>query len=264
MPQLLNAPLVYTIALVRFPRIPNVEEFSDLFFSQIREHYPHDGLFVQDLVDAEIGPNGLQLRQDKRQIWQYLAPERNCGFLLANDCLCFHTNAYKDSKIFLQRFQYGLNKLQQLEGINLNYINVLGYRYVDLVTPTEESTLSDHLESWVLPKDFLSPEVEIQEGIYIAKYKTKIGTLNFQAIKNPGITLPPDLQTNFMDANKWIPQRPSTDFAVIDTDHYSEFKQQAFDVDFIISHLNELHIVPSKVIFEAIGTKKAKKHWEGQ
>lgn len=41
MTALKNAPLIYTLGMIQFPKVPGIERFIDLFLDKIRNEYPH-------------------------------------------------------------------------------------------------------------------------------------------------------------------------------------------------------------------------------
>lgn len=258
-----NAPLIYTIAVVRFPRVPNFEKFIDKFFEKIRTQYPHDKKFNHVSMKASMSDAGFSLEPFEKIIWQYLSVNKDCGFLLTDESVCFHTSNYKDSKTFLERFQFGLSRLIEVPEIGINLVTMLGIRYIDLVIPEEGKKLSDYLEEWTLPKESPEVKMQIQEGAYLAKYKTDMGHLNFQAARNPESIFPPDLRSPFLIENGWFKEPPQDrDFAVIDTDHitYLEEPNHKFEPNEIIKNLDALHIIP-KQVFAALGTPDAIKYW---
>ncbi len=261
-----NAPLIYTLGIVRFPRVPDFHKYPDRFFEQIRKQYPYDEKFKNVTMSADFGPNGVTLNQNEKDIWQYLSENKDCGFLLSDDMIAFHTSNYIDSTKFLERFKFGLGKLVGVEGLGVTLITSLGIRYLDLVVPEDSSPLTEYVEGWVLPKDNPVEGVAIQEGAYMAKYRTDMGFLNFQAVRNPESLFPPDLQSPFLHKNGWFKEKPSSgDFAVIDTDHVMEVSglNNKFDPDQIVRNLDSLHVIPKR-IFAALGTTKAKNYWEGR
>lgn len=261
-----NAPLIYTLGLVRFPRVPEFEQFPDKFFAQIRKQYPYDEKFNQATMRADFGPNGITMHQDNKLVWQYLSENKDCGFLLGDEMICFHTSNYIDSKKFLERFLFGLTRLVAIKELGLNLVTAIGIRYLDLVVPQEGKALSEYLQDWVIPKENPVEGVSIQEGAYLAKYRTEIGTLNFQAIRNPVTLFPPDLQSPFLQKNGWFVEAPQVDeFAVIDTDHHAQLSEanNKFDPDSIVKMMDELHTIPKK-IFESLGTPEAIRYWKGE
>ncbi|MGH1457208.1 MAG: TIGR04255 family protein [Alphaproteobacteria bacterium] len=258
-----NAPLVYTIAVVRFPRVPEFETFPDKFFAQVREHYPHDKKFQHVTMKASITDEGVTMEKVDKPVWQYLSPNKDCGFLLADDSICFHTSSYIDSKAFLDRFEFGLSRLVDIPEIGIKFINMLGIRYIDLVVPEEGKNLDAYLQEWTLPKERPDVDMEILEGAYLAKYKTDMGHLNFQAARNPQNIIPPDLHSPFLVQNGWIKECPKgLNFAVIDTDHvtYPTEPNNKFSSKEIVKKLDELHMIP-KQVFAALGTPEAMEYW---
>lgn len=259
-----HAPLVYTLGMIQFPRIPDVGRFADKFLDQIRSGYPLSDCVSMPIISAEIGPQGLVLNQQDSKMWQYLSIDRNWGFILNEQSLCFHTIVYHDFPDFVERFKFGISALLSVPDIGIQWVTALGIRYVDMIVPKEKS-LSDFLEPWILPSVPRDTDMSILDGTYVARYQTDQGEMRLQAMRNPPFTLPPELQSPVIAKNNWAKPRPvDTEFALVDTDHgitYSEPK--AINVDEIVSTLDVLHLA-SKKVFESMGTPLAVKTWRGE
>jgi len=141
-------------------------------------------------------------------------------------------------------------------------MTAIGIRYVNLVVTKENHSLKDYLDSWVLPTEPPRSQLSIIEGAYVARYKTDIGELRLQSMRNPQYTLPPELQSPLIVKNGWIQSRPETDFALIDIDHSITFSQPAsMKTKEILKHLKELRGI-SKEVFISVGTKFSHAAWE--
>ncbi|MBS0656555.1 MAG: TIGR04255 family protein [Verrucomicrobia bacterium] len=137
----------------------------------------------------------------------------------------------------------------------------MGIRYVNLIIAENSRPLKDYLSNWALPAEPPKPQLSTLEGAYVARYKTGIGELRLQSLRNPQFTLPPELQSPLIVKNGWIWNRPSTDFALIDIDHCTIFSQPAnMKTKDAIKHLKDLHGI-SKEVFVSIGTEFAHKNW---
>lgn len=259
-----HAPLVYTLGMVQFPRVPDIDRFADKFLDQIRSGYPLSDCVSMPIISAEVGPQGLVLNQQDSKMWQYLSIERDWGFILNEHSLCLHTISYHDFPNFVERFKLGISALLRVPDIGIQWVTALGIRYVDMIVPNK-GTLSEFLEPWVLPSVPLDTGMSILEGAYVARYQTDQGEMRLQAMRNPPFTLPPELQSPVIAKNHWAKSRPEGgEFAIVDTDHgitYSEPK--AVNVNEIVDTLDALHLA-SKKVFESMGTPLAVKTWRGE
>ena len=256
-----NAPLIYTLGMIQFPKIPNVERFIDLFLDKIRSEYPLVDDVKVSVCNADFSPQGIQIGQHESRVWQFSSIDRKWGFILTDQALCLHTVGYKDFLDFSHRLQKGLEFFLKIPEVGVNWMTALGIRYVNLVSADGNHVLKDYLNLWVLPAEPPKPQLSIIEGAYVARYKTEVGELRLQSLRNPQFTLPQELQSPLIVKNGWIRNRPLTDFALVDIDHCITFSQplnmKAKDV---LKYLKDLRGI-SKEVFISIGTEFAHKTW---
>jgi len=256
-----NAPLVYTLGVVRFPRVPNVERFADGFQDLIRSDYPvFDEVPIQ-INNVTLDPKGkVNVQHSQARMLQFAAHNREWAFLLTEELLGLHTIRYVDHGDFIERFKIGLRALLKVPGVGVDWIEAIGLRYVDIVTPRKGEQLAEYLHSWVIPPD--APDMTFREGMYVASYDTKIGILRFQSLRNPPTTLPPDLDTPIIQRNNWKRDRPLGEFVVMDMDHGCRFDPVVtMSVDMIGAKLSELRDF-SKKLFLRAGTEHAMNIWK--
>lgn len=265
MTNLPNAPLVYTIGVVRFPKIPEIQRFATGFHDLIRARYPRPENLMVHMVSAIIGPEGLTVETPAITVYQYVSPDRRWAFILTNEVLALHTDAYLNHIDFADRFVFGLEALLNVPDIRIEWIEAVGMRYVSLIEPREGETLRQYLYPWVLPD--VAPAVEsgglsIQEGMYVATYKTSVGDLRFQALRNPPTTLPPELDTPAIHRNGWKRDKPDREFALLDIDHGCRFEPlEAMDTRLVRDKVIRLRTL-AKDVFWATGTDHAKSVWK--
>ena len=63
MTALKNAPLIYTLGMIQFPKIPNIGRFVDLFLDKIRSDYPLVDEVKVPVFNADFSPQGIQIGQ---------------------------------------------------------------------------------------------------------------------------------------------------------------------------------------------------------
>jgi uncharacterized protein (TIGR04255 family) len=261
-----SAPLIYTLGVVRFPRVPDIGRFAGGFHDLIRSSYPLADDISAPLVSANFGPEGLRIEQHETKLLQFASPDRKWAFLLTDEVLGLHTVDYLDHRDFVTRFRTGLEALVQVPGIRIEWLEAVGIRYVDLIVPRQGETLVAYLRSWVLPAEV--PEIAggmvIREGMYVATYRTGVGDLRFQALRNPPTTLPPELDTLLVQRNGWKHPVPDGEFAVLDADHGCRFDIPVpMDIDMVCGRLLKLR-QSVKDLFLAAGTEHAVRVWRGE
>jgi uncharacterized protein (TIGR04255 family) len=267
MTNLAKAPLIYTIGVTRFPRLPDLSRFEADFHEAIRTTgYPLKDEIEAPIISASFSDAGLQIEQHKTRLLQFATADRQWAFILTEEILALHTIAYPNHQVFADRFRTGLSALVGISGIAIELVEAVGMRYVDLVVPRDGETLRDYLEPWVLPieEPTLSERMTLIEGMYVATYRSDVGELRFQALRNPPTTLPPELDTPLIKRNGWKRDLPKGEFAVVDVDHGTRFDTPAaMDVDMVCGHLLELRKV-AKDLFLSFGTDFAMRVWNGE
>lgn len=264
MTHLPNAPLIYTLAVVRFPAVPSMERFLPAFHDSLRVKYPHqDSLTIQQLR-LDFVSDGPKVEQVSQVIWQLASPDRKIAIVLSSESLALHTISYKDHSTFIEEFRNIISKLISVKDIGIDWINATALRYINLVVPEKEDSLDKLLQLSVLPPPFSDVEnLNLIESIHISRYRTPKADVRFQILRNPATILPPDLHTQLVQLNNWNFGRASTEFAVIDTDCSIAFADPIpMDVDAVCAHMYELRFV-AKSIFLKVGTEYAEKLWKG-
>lgn len=267
-----NAPLVYTIGVLRFPRVPEgMERFASAFLGAMRGTYPQYDEIALNFVTAKINVNPgakseVENQIDRRELkmFQFASPDRSWAFFLSEEVFGLHTAKYVHHEDFVQKFREGLEALLAIQNLGMKWIEAIGFRYVDLVKPLEGERLEDYLQSWVLPPS--PPEalgkMDLVQGMYVAQYKTDYGDLRFQSLRTPPMTLPPDLNNPLVQNNGWAPDRPAGDFALMDIDHGQRFNPlEEIDVDKICAKFLELRLA-SRRLFDQAGTEHAMSIWK--
>lgn len=257
-----NAPLIYAIGMVKFPRIPNLERFTDAFHDKVRNDYPLRDEFKVSTLNTNLCPQGLQFTQNENKVWQFTSVDKTWAFILTDQSLCLHTINYQNFLQFSERFKKGLSTILNIPDIGLDWITALGIRYVNLIKTESNKKLSDYIHPWALPPEPPQRSLTTLEGAYVTRYKTSEGELRLQALLNPEATLPPELQSSLIVKNGWIEDRPENSFAIIDIDHSITFappeKATLLQALETLSNLQKT----SKVIFESIGTKLSHTLWD--
>ena len=208
----------------------------------------------------------LSVQRDEINMLQFSGPDRRWAVLLTEEVFALHTSSYVDNVDFIDRFNAALRAVLSVSALGITYMEAIGFRYINLVAPHPDETLDQYLRPWALPpQPVLEGEaVEIRQGLYVSVYKTSVGELRFQSLRNPPFVLPPDLQSGATQKNNWLFQPPEGDFAVIDIDHGCRFDPlESIDPNAICEHLSDLRGV-SRKLFDQIGTDHAKKVWLGE
>ena len=268
MRQMTFAPLRYALAIIRFPKIMQMERHVPAFQDAIRKGYPLDSVQVSQGMMANVGPDGVQFDAVSEKIWQFADADKSHALMLGPDFLLVHAGrAYIDHGNFLDRLRDAAIALTGLSEPGIDHVGAIGYRFIDLVEPRagENETLADYLKPWALPMaggDFAGSDIQMQEAAYFASFKTPSGFLRFQALRRPPGALPPDLSTSFVKANGWIEEIASKDYVLLDIDHFAGFETLLpFDPVALRDRFEDMYS-SSRKVFESAATLRAFELWD--
>lgn len=265
MTQMTFAPLRYALAIIRFPKIMQMERHVPAFQEAIRKAYPHDSVELNQGMMANVGPDGLQFGMMSEKIWQFADEAKTHALMLGPDFLLVHAGRkYVDHGNFLDRLRDAAVALTDLAEPGIDRVVAIGFRSIDLVEPRPSETLAAYLKPWALPTaagDFAGNDIQMQEAAYFASFKTPSGFLRFQALRRPQGGFPPDLNTPFVRANGWIETVASDDYVLLDIDHFSGFETlMPFDPIALRVRFEDMYGSSNRV-FVSAATPHARQVW---
>jgi uncharacterized protein (TIGR04255 family) len=269
MPNMQNAPLIYTVAVVRFPRVPGIGKYADALLDAVRGTYPQFDEFTLSFVRANINltPDATsEIDRGESKMLQFAAPDRKWALLLTEEIFALHTSAYFDNEDFVARFKDGLRAILGVAELRIEWMEAIGFRYINLVQPRPGEALGDYLQTWVLPPkpDIEDEEIDLLQGVYVGAYRTRFGELRFQSLRKPPVAFPIDLNNPAVEKNGWMLPPPDGDFAIMDIDHGRHINPlEPINVEVIGNTLRSLRSISIK-LFDQTGTEYAKKIWRGE
>lgn len=261
-----NAPLCYTLAMVRFPRIINTEKFVGAFQERVKERFPLLDECSNQGIEIESGASGPNIRMVSEKTWQFSDLERGHAIILGHEFIVLHAGVkYGGHEDFISRFGYAVDALQSIDGLS-SVMTALGYRYVDVVASgdDENDALDKYLQAWTMPTSNLglSARLKLIDSVFVAGFRTPGGVMRFQCLRNPPTTLPPELDSEFVRRNGWILPRPATDFVLLDIDHASVLSSPlAIDMSVVKRELKALRD-PATELFKSAVTPHALHVWQ--
>jgi uncharacterized protein (TIGR04255 family) len=264
-----NAPLIYTIAIVRFPRIPGIGKYTNVLLEAVRSAYPQFDEFTLSFVWANININLIlnaksEIDRGELKMLQFATPDRKWALLLTDEIFALHTSAYFDSENFVARFKDGLKAILNVTELRIEWMEAIGFRYLNLVKPRPCESLDAYFQTWALPPKPDIKSIDLLQGMYVAAYRTKFGDLRFQLLRKPPIVFPIDLHSPAVQKNGWMIPAPEGDFAVMDIDHGCHFSPlEPIDIDVIGDRILSLRSI-SRKLFDQAGTEHAKEIWNGE
>ena len=267
MERMANAPIRYSLALIRFPRLLTMENHVGAFQEQIRGTYPTVDEQNNQGLRMDIGQNGsASFSQVLEKLWQFADADRSHALILGPDFLMIHSGqAYEGHGPFLDRLRDAAHALVATPGMGVAHVVAIGLRAINLIEPLEGRVVSDYLAPWAVPPlNGASPAIEgvaPQNSAYIATFETAHGQLRFQSLRKPGGAFPADLASPFVVTNAWIPAVTSEDYVVLDTDHFSPSEpSRAFDPESLRETFEAMYR-SSRAVFEAAVTSSAMEAW---
>lgn len=261
MTHLKNAPLMYTLGVINFPKVPDILRFKDKFFDKIRHDYPLPDDVKVKVINTDFSTQGITVTEQENELWQFLSIDKSWGIIFTGQSLCLHTIDYFTFTDFSSRFQKALSAILDVPDIGIDWMTSIGFRYVNLVETKENEELATYINPWVLPDPPSQTNISITEGAYFSRFKTNWGELRLQAFRNPTFTLPIELQSPLIIKNGWIKTRPEKEFAIIDIDHSTACSECSMDVHDAVEKLSNLRLL-AKQVFSSIGTEFATRYWD--
>lgn len=260
--QMKNAPVYFTIAQVRFNPILSLSTFIPGIQEDFRKHGFTD--FKKAVaMTFSFGPlaSGQQENQlpPPQPLERYIFADVGYTkiFHLEHGALSFQSTRYEVFETFVAELMKGLEVVNKMVG-GLSFVERVGLRYLDAVTPKEGETLNQYLipEAMGLygkltgrtKHAFLETMAESAEGSVISR----------AVIQEGQIGVPPDLQLNELRLSK-----PFATFsgvhAILDTDAF-HVERVPFDLGEIQKRLGGLHDRINEA-FRALVTPHALDAW---
>lgn len=254
-----NAPVMYTVAQVRFNQILTIESYVPAIQEKLRaKGFP-------DFRKEVINVLGIPLAQSESHTptvqtvnrFAFGNIDRTAGFLLESNALSFQATDYDTFEKFSECMSSVLTIVN--ETISIGFIERVGIRYLDAVIPNEAETLSDYLVPEVLGLTFKVTHKLSHSYTETVSTHDEGGVISRVIIHDSQVALPPELAQTSYPLNPRFTKFKGL-HAVIDTDGYFE-KRVSFDQEQIIRKLDELHndIVNA---FKSAATPHALKIWE--
>jgi uncharacterized protein (TIGR04255 family) len=249
-----NAPVYFTIAQVRFNPVLTLPTLIPTIQENLRKkNYPD---FKESIaVTFNLIPNEESKipKPVPQQIQQYsfsnLASTES--FSLDQGSLSLQATSYETFEVFSARLVEILNLVDRTVG-GLSYIDRIGVRYLDAITPGEGETLSQYLIPEVLGiYGKLGGEMRLAFSESQVTYNDE--TLVARTVIQQGkIAFPPDLQPGGLMLSKRFANFVGP-YAILDTDAFST-ERMLFDLDEVGKRLSVLHDKTSSAFRSSVTT----------
>jgi uncharacterized protein (TIGR04255 family) len=252
------APVFYTLAQVQFNPIAQMSDYV----AKLQEHLRRSGfpdfraenqfeLTIRRLDEAE--PDVMPTQHLR---WSFTNTQRTEGYLLLSNALVFHTTTYDTFADFWKKTLSGLKLVHEI--VELAYVERIGLRYLDAVTPTGNDTLQQYLNPFLLgfstnlegrlSHSFTETVTAIEDGNLVARAVITDGAL---ALSPDLLPLQLQLQPRFTSINGRN--------AVLDIDYFVA-KRNSFDLIKVQDQLQKAHNIITNA-FEVAVTDYAREKW---
>lgn len=260
--KLTHAPVYFAIIQARFNPILALDSYAPQIQDQLRRHgFPdaEKGHLATISLNLASLPGGSAPQAPVSQTTRYTFwnMDRTAGFVLDQGALSFQTTEYDIFPTFSDRFLEGLQAIHN--AVELNYIDRIGFRYLDAVFPKSGETLVDYLETSVLGlTDTL--QTDFIHSLTETRFQTSdVSVLARVRILDGKIEFPPDLVPNILPISERF-QTLTGRHAILDTDGAIQ-QRVPFDLDRIGVQLETIHDEISKV-FNSTITSHALVAWK--
>ena len=251
--RLSRAPVVYVLAQIRFSAVLKMAEYIPAIQEELRSHYPRYG--EQQTATLQIGGQGFATPPVTSR-WSFEDKAQQCGFIIDQSSLVFHTSNYVDFPHFRDRLLEGVASVQNI--IDTPLIERIGLRYIDLIAPTDDEPIERYIKSELAGFSLATLGLDNEVNQQLVNAKTNAGQLwvRFTKAKHAS-PLPPDLGSVSLQ----LKQVPSSDkeSAIMDTDHFAE-KSMDFDLTQLTQVIDALQ-APIGDVFKAAITEHAVEQW---
>ena len=258
-----RAPLVYSLAMVEYAKVPEMRDYANVIMESLRHIYPDINEYTISTLNVNIDSVsglGKSERVDIQQ-WRMTDLDGHFGVIFGQDRVIFHTTKYQHFKDFSNKFSFVCSTL--FEAANIQYYQKIGIRHIDNILPIDDFSLADLVKSeYVCPNNdkSLRPIFSRVEHIYL----TPIGQLNIKAFQ---LTNQPKVPNDLFPIAEQLSNKNGLldlvekSFILADTDHiFIADKLLDADINDIVSKLNQLHEQCS-MGFRSMVTREAFDAW---
>ena len=239
-----RAPLVYTLGLIEYARIPKMDSYAPDILESLRTDYPEVSNIefqtwtINIQPDSKSGENQLV----KGVLYSATTADKKSGIAFDAERVVLHTRAYEHFQDFAQRFEKVINTITRIAKIT--HTRRIGIRYVDNIKKIDSTEIQGQVK-----EQFLTPpltELFKPKSSFIEhRYESDLGELILRSvlIKN-GQGIPPDL---VITANTLFNGEPPIALIndwllLVDTDHaYAPQNLELLDVSNVMNRLGKLH-----------------------
>lgn len=264
--KLRHAPLLYTLAMLRFENQQIGSEQSSKIRAELEKEFPR---FDDHKIKAVRTQLADEVSIESEEITEYHGEnlERTSGFLLRNDGLFFHTIDY----VKYEAFEKSLKKVLRIvhKVLKFEYYQAVGIRYIDYIRLGSLDAIDDYVQKGLLGFPINNRDMKATQTVCETIAERGEFAIRLRCSKVPGrvFPIPVDLQplTRHLDVMAKLPPKPpDEDVILLDTDcFHKQLELREFDLTATLEKFDEMHNIASSV-FKAAVTGDAWKEWKGE
>jgi len=252
-----NPPLVYTLAMLRFPLQSNLGERVSGLQESLKQNYPIFETRTQQGIEVVQSPDRQSFSSTSKPEYLFFDENRSKGVLIAEDRVIFHSSEYPNFDVFSSWFKEVTQVV--VDVLSLSHFSGCGIRYIDNIVPKydEGESLSDYLQDSLLQFDLGDGDIARNiSSVFVNVYKSNFGVVNFKSytLANIDLCVPPELQdtASLLRFKSKVDEAP---FATLDFDHVYTVPDGAvvkLDLDELVTMIDGMHRTASQAFLKAV------------
>lgn len=258
--RLTNAPVVYVLCQIRFSPVEKMGEYVPAIQEALRAQYPN---FEREQIGGvNFAPNAQPVLLPHELRWRFETRDSQTGFVLTTNQLITHTTSYVDSDHFRDRIVSGFRTIHEIA--KLSFIQRIGLRYIDLITPAPNDTVEAYIDKSLVGFRPAIPGVVPDVLQQFFRARTTVGGSPATILgKMSRARHANELPTDLLPISLELKRKPTNEQESIflDWDHYVDQITLDPDPNVLAATLRELK-APIAEVFKAAITKHAVDQWQ--
>lgn len=249
-------PLLFVLAEFRFPMIMQMEKFIPELQERFRSQFP----YFEEQVSQEVKlqPQGIEVISFKQ--WNFIDKARRKAIIVNHSRLICITSEYHRFNHFSE---FCLDSIGVLKDIaNPAFVERIGLRYADLISPTDQSPISDLVQESLCNIHYLNDIGELSHKLNEISLKTSEGNMMIRSLYGEhNLSVLPDVASLPIKINS---VESTGERIILDFDHVWESTDGAdiqFDKDDVSLKLKKMHSL-SREAFWNCTTEKGRELWK--
>ena len=276
-----KAPLVHALIHLKFAEVPTLttikpELIQALHVRMLDEGFPEKIESKADMVEWNYDPSSQQMRHRKLSKTRLLfrAPGEREIVEISESSIIIKSTIYGTFRDFYEKFhRILLACLEIIPKLDKTLLKSVGLRYVDVIAPTGDCTLSDFVKGEVQPPclDNIGTHLQGHSLKAVKVAENQILVVNFEELPTIDKRVQKVLPDNLVEPDEkcglvidgqqdWFAISSAT-YGILDIDHTYQFaRSPIFSVELVEKATHQLYQQASDIFWNVI-TEQAKEAW---